>query len=128
MAPAYPFGHVRFTLESRHVQCASPCPLSANSGHRAHGPRTYRNRRYVLWLSAAYKPLNHSYFTPWSRSPFHLERLPLAFENDLRLILAYFVVFEFVAFGVRDDQYRGSDGGTRLAFCRNGIWRPEAAH
>jgi hypothetical protein len=24
--------HVRFTLESRHVLCDSPCPLSANSG------------------------------------------------------------------------------------------------
>ena len=25
-------GHVRFTPESGHVQCTSPCPLSANSG------------------------------------------------------------------------------------------------
>ncbi|MGC1960508.1 MAG: hypothetical protein WA683_23130, partial [Pseudolabrys sp.] len=25
--------HVRFTPESRHVQCNSACPLSANSGH-----------------------------------------------------------------------------------------------
>ena len=28
--------HVRFTPESGHVQCISPCPLSANSGH-SHG-------------------------------------------------------------------------------------------
>ena len=25
--------HVRFTPESGHVQCTSPCPLCANSGH-----------------------------------------------------------------------------------------------
>ncbi|MGC1741514.1 MAG: hypothetical protein WA754_02970, partial [Pseudolabrys sp.] len=25
--------HVRFTPKSRHVQCNSACPLSANSGH-----------------------------------------------------------------------------------------------
>ena len=28
--------HVRFTPKSGHVQCISPCPLSANSGH-SHG-------------------------------------------------------------------------------------------
>jgi hypothetical protein len=27
------FADVRFTPESGHVQCNSPCPLSANSGH-----------------------------------------------------------------------------------------------
>src|SRR5262245_66178091 len=41
-------GHVCFTPESRHLQCTTPCPLWANSGHSAlirtlgqHGPATW---------------------------------------------------------------------------------------
>ena len=30
--------HVRFTLESGHMQCTRRCPLSANSGHEALSP------------------------------------------------------------------------------------------
>src|SRR5262249_38050662 len=47
--------HVRFTPESGHVRCNSPCPLWAKSGHAATTPET-RVRRGA---ESRWSPCNH---------------------------------------------------------------------
>src|SRR5262245_18486782 len=44
-------GHVRFTPESGHVRCTSPCPLWAKSGHwvRLILPHNTDNPRSIRW-------------------------------------------------------------------------------
>jgi hypothetical protein len=41
-------GYVRFAPESGHLQCTSPCPLCANSGHRQSHSITSSAREKML--------------------------------------------------------------------------------